>query len=163
MRRADARVDARHLDPESRALGHGRLYAVHVARRGAGIHSGTTVRSGRPRWALLSGTGPSIADLLGRIEAKLAGELDIVMKLYDQVADCLGTGLAEGLKIQFDEKSARSSLRWYFVSDIPAPQHPLHPAISDVRFRSDLSAVEPRTRTELINKAPSVVQLLPLD
>lgn len=111
---------------------------------------------------LSSGTGPSVADLIRRVEVRLVNEPDLVMKLHDQVADCLGAGLVEGLRIQYDEKAARSSLRWYLVGDIPAPRGPVDPAVSDVRFRADLTLVAPRSRSDLLSKAPSVLQILPL-
>jgi len=109
------------------------------------------------------GAGASIGDLLQKIEVRLSGGLSLVMKLHDLVADSLGGALAEGLKTRYDDKAARASLRWYLSSDIPSPQGALPPAVSEVRFRSDLTAVEARVRAEILSKAPAAVQILPPD
>lgn len=109
------------------------------------------------------GTGASVGDLVRKIEARLGSEVDLVVKLHEIVANALGAGLVEGLKFRFDERAARASLRWYFTADIPSPQDPLSSAVSDVRFKSDLSAVGFRTRAEILKRAPDAGPILPQD
>lgn len=109
------------------------------------------------------GAGLSISDLLVRIERRLSGDVSLVMKLHDVVAESLGGGLVEGLKVRYDNKAARGSLRWFFTEDIPAPRGPMHPAVSEVRFKADLTAVEPKKRIELLTSAAGAVQIMPPD
>lgn len=107
------------------------------------------------------GTGASLGDLLLKIEARLSGDANLVMKLHDLVSESLGESLVEGLKSRYDDKAARASLRWFFSDDIPSPSGPVPPAVSEVHFRSDLTTIDGRTRTEIFSKASAAVQILP--
>lgn len=107
------------------------------------------------------GTGASISDLVGRIQSRLAGEPDLQMKLHDTVVESLGAGIAEGLRVRFDDRAARGTLAFFLADDVPAPKGPIPPAVSEVRFKADLSALTPRSRTEIIAASAVATQLLP--
>ena len=107
------------------------------------------------------GAGASISEILRKIEVRLSGDPSLVMKLHELVSESLGASLTEGLKARYDDKAARASLRWYLSSDIPSPQGPLPPAVSEVRFRSDLTSIEARTRADIFTMAAGAMQILP--
>lgn len=71
------------------------------------------------------------------------------------------TSLSEALSLTFDSKLASSSLRLYGLRDVPAIRGALPSGVSDVHFRSDLSALTSLSRESLIEKSVSFRDLLP--
>ena len=86
-----------------------------------------------------------------------------VFKLHDVVARTLGTSLNESMAVTFDTKLAASSLRFLDACAIPAIRDPLPPGVSDVHFRSDLSAVSVLSLRSLSDRDPLFRDLLTLD
>lgn len=109
------------------------------------------------------GNGLSLGQLVEEIEARLAGETILVLKLHELVSESLGGALIEGLKARYDDKAARASLRWYLTEDVPAPLGPIPSAVSDVRFQSDLTAVAARSALEILAKIPGAREILPAE
>lgn len=84
--------------------------------------------------------GLSLRALLEQIEESVSAFSDLVMKLHEVVAVTLGNNLSEALGIAIDHKIAESSLRFYSLAEIPGIRSPLPVGVSDVHFRSDVSA-----------------------
>lgn len=105
--------------------------------------------------------GVTIRALTRQIEERIASEPDLVLKLHEIIAGTLGSELNEALSVAFDPRIAESSLRFFDICDIPALHDPLPAGVSDVRFRSDLSAVSEQTVRSLIDRAPVFWDLLP--
>ena len=108
-------------------------------------------------------TGISLRELVDRIRNRIAAQPDLVFKLHDVVARTLGTSLNESMAVTFDAKLAASSLRFFDLRAIPAIRDPLPPGVSDVHFRSDLSAVSVLSVQSLSDRDPLFRDLLPLD
>jgi hypothetical protein len=92
-----------------------------------------------------SPSGISIREPIEQIEARVAAHADPVLKLHKVVASNLGANLTEALPMAFDEKLAESSLRFYDLREVPAIREELQAGVSNVHFRSDLSALTPST------------------
>jgi hypothetical protein len=108
----------------------------------------------------LTATGISLRELAEQIEAVVSGRIELVIKLYDTIAETLGNGLQEGMKTRFDENLAVSSLRFFNLRSVPAIRNALPPGVSDVHFRSDLSNLAEVASTDLIDAAPSIEDFL---
>jgi hypothetical protein len=112
-------------------------------------------------FAEVTGSGISISDLVGEIEGLISGRAELVTKLHETVASTLGASLAESMTVRFDERLATTSLQFFDLRTIPAIRIPLPPGLSDVHFRSDLSAVHPTAREQLIERSPEIEDFLP--
>jgi hypothetical protein len=107
--------------------------------------------------------GIPLRSIIGDIESRIASHPDLVLKLFESVAATLGTSMSEALSLMFDTRLASSSLRLYGLREIPAIRGPLPAGVSDVHFRSDISALTPLSRESLIQKSESFRDLLPQD
>lgn len=87
-----------------------------------------------------SGGGTSLLDLIERIEGKIRGDTDMILKFQETVTEGLGDSVSVSLSMRFDANVARSSLKIYAVEKIPRVPVPLPATVSQVRFRSDLSS-----------------------
>jgi Putative PD-(D/E)XK family member, (DUF4420) len=105
--------------------------------------------------------GIAFRALINEIEHRLAGDADLIFKLHDIVAATLGTGLREALPVGFDEQLAGSSLQFFELDQIPAIRGNTPAGVSEVRFRSDLSAMTPISPRALIDRDPVFWDLLP--
>ena len=103
--------------------------------------------------------GMAFRTLVRQIEHRVAGDADVVFKLHDVIVATLGAGLKEAWSIGFDEQLARSSLKFFELDQITAIRGSIPIGVSEVRFRSDLSAVPPASA--LIDKDPVFWDLLP--
>ena len=88
-----------------------------------------------------SGGGTSLFDLIERIEGKIRGDTDMILKFQETVTEGLGDNASVSLSMRFDANVARSSLKIYDLETIPRVPDPLPTTVSQVRFRSDLSRV----------------------
>ena len=84
-----------------------------------------------------------------------------MLKLHETVAATLGASLNDGLSRRFDTKLAEASLQFFGLEDAPAIRGPLPAGVSDVHFRSDLSALAPLSINALIDRDPVFWDLLP--
>lgn len=105
--------------------------------------------------------GVALRSIIDEIVASIAAHPDLVLKLHEVIAATLGTGLAEALSARFDIKLADSSLRFFAVADVPGIRGAIPAGVSDVHFRSDLSAVPPVSPRALIDLDPLFWDLLP--
>ena len=108
-----------------------------------------------------SPSGISIRELIEQIEVRVAAHADLVLKLHEVVASTLGASLTEALPVAFDERLASSSLRFYDLREVPAIRGELQAGVSDVHFRSDLSALTPSTVRSLVEQDATFMDLLP--
>lgn len=99
--------------------------------------------------------------LIDEIESRVVAHIDLVFKLHEVVAATLGASLNDALTMSFDAKLADSSLRFFSLHDVPAIRGPLSAGISDVHFRSDLSALQALSVESLIDQDPVFWDLLP--
>ena len=99
------------------------------------------------------GRGFSLSQLLSELEAMLAANPNLLIKLQEQTAEALGNALKSSLEIQFDIALSRSSFRLFRTSDIPAIRGELPVGVSAVHFTSDFSGIEPVQPSELVPEA----------
>ena len=123
-----------------------------------------------PRWTIAvvaslyaeqAAGGLSLYSVMNQIEARLAADADLVLKLHETVAATLGTSLHDGLSRRFDMRVAESSLRFFSLEEVPAIRGPLPAGVSNIHFRSDLSAVPSLSTKALIDQDPAFWNLLP--
>ena len=105
--------------------------------------------------------GSSLYSIIDQIEARVSADVGLVLKLHETVAATLGSNLNDGLSRRFDMRLAESSLRFFSLEDVPAIRGPLPGGVSDVHFRSDLSALSPVSIEVLIDRDPTFWDLLP--
>lgn len=106
--------------------------------------------------------GVSLSSLMNQIEARVSSNADLVFKLHENVAATLGTSLKESLQRCYDMRLATSSLLFFNLEDVPAIRGPLPAGVSDVHFRSNLSALPPVSIETLIDRDPKFWDLLPI-
>jgi len=88
-----------------------------------------------------SSSASSINDLWERIQSRLSERPELVSRLAQVIANAVGTDWRHAHATQFDEASALSSLAVYAATEIPQPQDPDNPNVTDVEFSSDLSSL----------------------
>jgi hypothetical protein len=105
--------------------------------------------------------GVNLRSVISEIEARVAANADLVLKLHEVVASTLGTTLSEALQLQFDTRLAESSLKFFDLRTVPAIRGQLPTGVSEVHFRSDLSALPALSVSELIDRDYLFSDLLP--
>ena len=105
--------------------------------------------------------GASLHSIINQIKTRVSAHADLVFKLHETVAATLGASLKDGLSRCFDIRLAESSLQFFNLEDVPAIRGPLPAGVSDVHFRSDLSALSPVSIEALIDRDPVFWDLLP--
>ena len=105
--------------------------------------------------------GVALRSILDETAARVSAHPDLIFKLHEVVAATLGASLSEAVAIRFDIKLANSSIRFFNLEQVPAIRGPLPAGISEVHFRSDLSALPAHTVQSLIDRDPIFWDLLP--
>lgn len=108
-----------------------------------------------------SGGGMSVQDLLLDVERRLAADGDLVLKVEETVAETLGEALPSALSMRFDERLARASLQFYDLAVVPAIRDGIPPAVTQVRFRSDLSREPTLPYADIDQRSSVALGLLP--
>lgn len=108
-----------------------------------------------------AGGGTSIEDLLTELRASLSNEPDLLFRVESVVATTLGIAYRTGIAERYDREAALTSLAYYRMEDVPSIHAVLPPAVTDVRFRSDLSAVAPVQDRTLMTCGDALLQSLP--
>ena len=104
--------------------------------------------------------GISLRELIREIEALVATNTDLVMKLHDTVAETLGNSLQEALGIRFDQRLAASSLQFYDLRSIPAIRDVPPAGVSDIHFQSDLTNSPVADITKLFERQSAIADFL---
>lgn len=105
--------------------------------------------------------GITLRTLIDDILAVVASDMDLALKLHEVTAATLGTSIKEAMELAFDVTLTDTSLRFFNLADVPSVRGPLPAGVSDVRFRSDLSALEDLSVQALIDLDPIFRDLLP--
>lgn len=105
--------------------------------------------------------GLTLRAMIELIEEHIAAYPDLVFKLHDVVATTLGSGLNDAMQVAIDSKLAESTLRFYVMDEIPAIREALPGGVSDVHFRSDISACAALSPQALLNLDLSFEEFLP--
>jgi hypothetical protein len=108
-----------------------------------------------------SGGGLSVFELVERIERQLDGDVDLILKLQETVAEGLGASAPTALSMRFDEDLASSSLQVYDLEAIPVIGGDVPSEVSQVRFRSDISRTPVTDITALVAQHQQARALLP--
>lgn len=108
-----------------------------------------------------SGGGTSVAELMREIEATLAGRHDALMRLHEIFAQTLGNAALTALEERFDRQLAEETFELFDMSEVPAVRSALPPGVSQVRFRTNLSACAPRPAAFFEERSRSAARLLP--
>ncbi|MBL0145400.1 MAG: PD-(D/E)XK motif protein [Chitinophagaceae bacterium] len=96
--------------------------------------------------------GQSIQQLVDNITIKINHNFDLTDKLNNIVCKTLGNSLEQSIKIKFDYNIARESLLFYRHQDISKIEEVHIPdAVSEVRYKSDLSTLKHIDLTALVN------------
>lgn len=109
----------------------------------------------------ITGGGMSVQELLRAIEARLAANSDLVLKLQEIVAETLGQALPVALHIRFDERLAQASLQLYDLATVPGIRENIPVEVTQVRFRADLSRTPTITPSVLADRDQRTVGVLP--
>ena len=108
-----------------------------------------------------SGGGLTLLELVQRIEAQLSGNEELMLKLHETVAECLGSDTADSLALRFDEELATSSYQVYTLEDIPAIRECVPGEVSNIHFRSDISRTTEADVGHLASQSAYARALLP--
>jgi hypothetical protein len=88
--------------------------------------------------------GKSIEELVNDVTERLSGQFELIDKLRIQVAITLGKNIDDSIRMNFDYQLAKESLQFYRIEDIPkVSSENVPPTVSDIHFKSDLSAIKP--------------------
>jgi hypothetical protein len=100
-----------------------------------------------------SAGGMSLRDLADVIRGRLAGEPELLSLRFDRVLGVtLGNAWRNASESRFDEALAKSSLHFLRADAVPAVSLPLPKEVTDVRFRADLTAVQPVEPAVLVSE-----------
>lgn len=108
-----------------------------------------------------SGGGQSLRELVVVIEAALAGNDYLILKVQETIAETLGEALPTGMGARFDDRLALASLRFYDLATVPAIRDGVPPEVSGVHFRSDLSRTDQLCETDVQTMSETALQFLP--
>jgi len=108
-----------------------------------------------------SGRGPTIASLLEQIRS-CVNKPRALMRLEHVVASTLGSDWRSGIELSFDSELASASLEFYQVEDVPAIRSDIPSGVSELRYVSDLSAVDAMTREEMLGHGGLFAAVLPI-
>lgn len=108
-----------------------------------------------------SSSGITIQELINNIENRIFSDADLVFKLHEVTAASLGTNFSEAMKVSYDPIITESSLRFFNLTEIPAIREPLPAGVSNVHFRSDLSAMNGFSVQDLIKIDSTFRKILP--
>lgn len=106
--------------------------------------------------------GTTLQELIVEIEVAVSGDIELMMRLHDTVAESLGTGLREAMAVSFDLRLATASLEFFDLREIPGIRGALPVGVSDVHFRSDLSLLDPVSPEQLAREHPDAADVLGL-
>jgi hypothetical protein len=105
--------------------------------------------------------GVALRSIVDDIATRIAPHPNLIFKLHEVISATLGESLGEALSIRFDIKLADSSLRFFALADVPAIRGVVPAGVSDIHFRSDLSAATTISAQTLVDSNSIFGDLLP--
>ncbi len=105
--------------------------------------------------------GMNLRDLIDQITIMVTSNNDLLFKLHEVVSTTLGSRINDAMTATFDERLARSSLRFFNLRRIPAIRDVLPLGVSELRFRSDLTGVDSLSEFDLLTLDTSLSFFLP--
>jgi len=85
--------------------------------------------------------GCSLGELWDKARQVAKNNLDLILKVDKICVETLGSDWERARSLSYDMRLAKQSFRFYRTEDIPKVSDDLPNGVSEVRFRSDLSAV----------------------
>jgi hypothetical protein len=141
----DFSIPAQRLEVKS-AVGPERRHYFSLEQLGAPAGTRVLVAS---LFVQRAGGGVSVSELSSRARARLEGDVDLMLKVEQVVADSLGKDWRLGLEESFDIDRAAQSLAFFEGSEVPSVNAALPAEVSEVRFRADLSRLAPAALRDL--------------
>jgi hypothetical protein len=96
-----------------------------------------------------AGAGVSLADLIEEIRSKLVNNFELLLRLDQIVMSTLGESWRRAFDARFDRELAEGSLKFYDSVDVPSVDLQLPTTVTDVHFKSDLTALRGLSRQQL--------------
>jgi hypothetical protein len=90
-----------------------------------------------------SEAGASIKRLMDELEKQLIGRPELLLHVNNTVVKTLGSSWVNVLDDSFDDQLAQTSLQFFTASSIPSVNPELPEGVSNIRFISDLSNIDP--------------------
>ena len=109
-----------------------------------------------------SGGGPTISTLVERIRRRVANP-QALRRLDYIIASTLGTDWRTGVEAAFDSELASESHRFYTVDSVPSLPSDVPSGVSDIRYVSDLSGVQPLVGEEMLEYGELFAATAPVD
>lgn len=98
--------------------------------------------------------GLAVNDLLDAVVGRMRNHQELVNRLRQITLATLGSAWRDAANLKFNHAAATASLAYYPSSEIPSVALPLHSAVSDVHFTSDLSYAKQLNPRALRQKGP---------
>jgi hypothetical protein len=96
-----------------------------------------------------AGGGVSLGTLFGETRQLLLGDLSLTVQFDASFYSAIGAGWNDAMDEAFDWELAQESLAFFEAGLVPKVEG-IPPAVSDVRFRSDLSGLVPMEQSALL-------------
>lgn len=97
-----------------------------------------------------SAGGVSVADMWNIVRQHVSGSPAMLLRVDGIVAETLGDAWKESLDVRYDWRSARDSLRFFWMASIPSVGTAVPPEVTDIKFRVDLTRIQPAAPEELV-------------
>lgn len=97
-----------------------------------------------------AGGGVSLRRLFDDTRQLLSGDLNLTIQFDASFYGALGSGWSDAMDESFDWELAQESLAFFEAGSVPKVEGDIPPAVSDVRFRSDLSGLVPLEQSWLL-------------
>ena len=97
-----------------------------------------------------AGGGLSLRRLFDDTRQLLSGDLNLTIQFDASFYRALGSGWSDAMDESFDWELAQESLAFFEAGLVPKVEGGIPPAVSDVRFRSDLSGLIPLEQSALL-------------
>jgi hypothetical protein len=110
-----------------------------------------------------TGDGESLQQIVQGILSRVERDDQARLKLQITVARSLGAALLQSMSTCFDDALARSSLRFFDASALPAVRGSFPSTVSGIRFDADLSGWEPASLAALRKQSAALRGLLPAE
>lgn len=128
--------------------------AHHISAHQATVAEGTVNVIASVLVSLAAG-GTTVSELITLITARLKGDHPAVFRLTETVHLTMGAATKQTLQVRFDLERTVQSIRFFDAKTIPALRPPFPEGVYDVRFRSDLDAVDPTRMDQLDSQLDS--------